>query len=48
MTSRAKTFLALQEEARKQKRGLWGLSQQVPQSGKKSFWDYMVYKLGLK
>lgn len=44
----AKTFLALQEEARKQKRGFWGSSRQVPQNGKKSFWDYMVYKLGLK
>jgi len=43
----AKTFLALQGEARKQNRGLWGLSRQdINQSGKKSFWDYMAYKLG--
>lgn len=41
----AKTFLALQEEARNQKRGLWGLSDQAGgQSGKKSFWDYISYK----
>ncbi len=42
----AKRFLTLQEEARKQKRGLWGLGQRAPQNGKKSFWDYMAYKLG--
>lgn len=42
----AKTFLALQEEARKQKRGLWGLSRQdINQSEKKSFWDYLVYRV---
>ena len=42
----AKTFLALQEEARNQRRGLWGLSgKDGGQSGKKPFWDYMVYKI---
>ena len=42
----AKTFLALQEEARNQKRGLWGLNRQdINQNGKKSFWDYLVYRV---
>lgn len=50
-----KTFLSLQEEARKQKRGLWGLSRQDIESIKgghkhsrkdtedKSFWDDMSH-----
>lgn len=49
----AETFLALQEEARNQKRGLWGLKEEdisFIRTGRKqspatvSFWDYLMYK----